>query len=46
MFEKRNVGQDQQLVGLTANRVRLEVESGKLLTAHFVAIDLDITEDE
>ncbi|WP_431978216.1 recombinase family protein [Propionibacterium freudenreichii] len=40
-FDKRSAGRDQEFADLTANRVRLEAESDKLLAAHFAdAIDL------
>ena len=40
-FDKRHTNQDQEVADLTANRVRLEAESDKLLAAHFAdAIDL------
>ena len=40
-FDKRSAGRDQEFADLTANRTRLEVESDKLLAAHFAdAIDL------
>ena len=40
-LDKRNTSEDQERADLTANRVRLEAESDKLLAAHFAdAIDL------
>ena len=40
-FDQRSAGRDQEFADLTANRVRLEAESDKLLAAHFAdAIDL------